>query len=272
VKPNKFQQVLRSGGIPIGHMLMEFGTRGIAKILAAASVDFAVIDMEHSGFDLDRVADLLAWFKSTEVTAFVRVPQPQHHFVARAMDAGAQGIMVPNVESREQAQTIVAAAKYAPLGKRGVGVGIAHDDYIAGDLTTTFREANENTTVICQIESVAGIENIDAIAAAPGADVLWLGHYDLSQSMGIAGEFGHPRLKQAIAKILQAATRHGKIAAVHPGRIDLAEEWLAMGFRSLCWKVDIGLFRDALAAEVIALRKLASVAPPPARHTTPANH
>src|SRR6266568_6107643 len=144
MKPNRFQRVLREGGSPAGHMIMEFATRGIAKILEAAAVDFVVIDMEHTGFDTERIADLIAWFKATDIAPFVRVPQNLYHFLARTMDAGALGVMVGNVETPEQAREIVGAVKYAPMGHRGVGLGTAHTDYVVPNPASYFREANEN--------------------------------------------------------------------------------------------------------------------------------
>src|SRR5258708_10582212 len=193
MKPNKFQRVLREGGSPAGHMIMEFATRGIAKILEAAAVDFVVIDMEHTGFDTERIADLIAWFKATDIAPFVRVPQNLYHFLARTMDAGALGVMVANVETREQAVSIVDAVKYAPLGKRGLGLGTAHNDSIQPHAPTYLEYANRNTTVICQIESETGLKNLDAIAGTAGVDVLWVGHFDLPQSMGIPPPVFSPR-------------------------------------------------------------------------------
>src|SRR5436190_6826146 len=121
MKESRLQRILRQGGVPVGDMIMEFSTRGIAKILDAAGVDFVLIDMEHTGFDTERIADLVAWFKATPIAPLVRVPQGLYHFLARTMDAGALGVMVGNVETAQQARDIVRAAKYAPLGNRGVG-------------------------------------------------------------------------------------------------------------------------------------------------------
>src|SRR5439155_1540441 len=157
MKPNRFRQVVKEGRIPLGTMVWEFGTRGMPKILEAADLDFVLIDMEHSTFDGERVADLLALFKATPIAPFVRVPQPLYHFLARAMDAGALGVMVANVETPEQAREIVGAVKYAPMGHRGVGLGSAHTDYVVPDPASYFREANENTTVIAMIESPRGL-------------------------------------------------------------------------------------------------------------------
>lgn len=258
MKPNRVRELLEGGAVPVGHMVSEFATRGIAKILEAAGADFALIDMEHSGTDLERVADLLGWFKATAVAPFVRVPQGLYHFVARVMDAGAWGVMAPNVESAEQARAIVRAAKYAPLGARGVGLGVAHTDYLLPDPVAYFREANENTMVLCQIESVPGLENVEEIAAVQGVDVLWVGHFDLTQSMGIPGEFTHPRFLDALAAVVSAAKKYGKAAGIQPGSLDQAREWLTLGFSVFSFSSDVAVYRDALAAALRTFRSLMS--------------
>ncbi|HXJ41856.1 MAG TPA: aldolase/citrate lyase family protein [Bryobacteraceae bacterium] len=256
MKENRFQRIIREGRVPAGHMIMEFGTRGIAKILEAAGVDFVVIDMEHTGFDAERVADLMAWFKATDIAPFVRVPQGLYHFLARTMDAGALGVMVGNVETSEQARAIVSAVKYAPMGRRGLAPGTAHNDYVQPDPVSYFEYANRNTTVICQIESTTGLGNLESIAATPGVDILWVGQFDLTQSMGIPGQFGNPQFTSALQEVTDAANRHGKLAAIQPGNLQQAEAWLSLGFHFLSWKTDIQLYRDALRSEIAELRKL----------------
>ena len=256
MKDNRFKKVLNEGRVPVGHMIMEFGTRGIAKMLEAAGVDFVVVDMEHTGFDAERIADLMAWFKATDLAPFVRVPQGLYHFIARTMDAGALGVMVGNVETGEQARSIVDAVKYAPLGKRGVGLGTAHNDYEPPDPRAYFEYANRNTTVICQIESVTGLDNLDAIAATEGVDVLWVGHNDLAQSMRLTS-FTHPDFVAALRKIVDTANHHGKLAAAQPGSMEQAESWFETGFHVLSWKTDIALYRAALKKELGELRQLA---------------
>jgi 2-dehydro-3-deoxyglucarate aldolase/4-hydroxy-2-oxoheptanedioate aldolase len=260
VKENRFQRVLREGGLPAGHMVMEFGSRGLAKILSAADLDFVIIDMEHTGFDTERVADLIAWFKATEIAPFVRVPQGLYHFIARTLDAGALGIMVANVETDEHAKAIVNAAKYAPIGNRGVGLGTAHNDYMPTDPKSYFEYANGNTTIICQIESTVGLRNLDSIASTEGVDVLWVGHYDLSQSMGIPGRFDHPEFQAALQNVVDAARRHGKLTGIQPSDREQAESWLRTGFQVLSWTTDIALYRATLQRDIAELKKLTTVA------------
>jgi 2-keto-3-deoxy-L-rhamnonate aldolase RhmA len=259
MKANALRIAISEGRIPVGHLVWEFGTRGIAKIVESAGVDFVLLDMEHSAFDGERIADLLGWFQATRVAPVVRVPQRLYHFLARTMDAGALGAMVANVENAEQAREIVNAVKYAPEGRRGVGFGTAHTGYVAVDPIAYMREANANTTVICMIESPAGLANVDAIAQTPGVDILWVGHFDLTQAMGIPAQFGHPAFHEALGKVVGAANKAGKVAGINPGTIEQAREWLRLGFRVISCSTDIAVYRSALASTVAGIRELESV-------------
>jgi 2-keto-3-deoxy-L-rhamnonate aldolase RhmA len=257
VKPNRFQQVRAEGQVPVGHMLLEFGTRGIAHILKETSVDFVVVDMEHSGFSVAQVADVLTWFKLTDIAPFVRVPQVQYHFIARSLDAGALGIMAPNIRSTAEAWALVDAAKYAPLGRRGVGIGTANTDFKRVDHEEFLAYANQNTTIICQIESQEGLDDLEGIASTPGVDVLWVGHFDLSHSLGIAGQFEHPRFLDALKRVVEVSRRHGLGAAIQPGGLAQVQQWLEMGFNVISYSADAFLFISALRQAVGEVRRLA---------------
>lgn len=256
MKPNKFQSSIAASGSAVGHMISDFGTRNIARIVASADLDFVMLDMEHTGFDTERIADLCAWFRATGIAPMVRVPQGLYHFCARTLDVGALGIMVANVETPEQAKQIVDAAKYAPLGRRGVALGGAHNDFVMPDPVEYFRYANENTTLVAMIESPIGLRNLDAIAATPGIDVLWVGHYDLTQAMGIPAQFDHPDFLAALTAVTAAARRHGKQAGIQPGRMEDAERWSAMGFNVLSWSIDYAVYRAALIDGAAGLRRI----------------
>jgi 2-keto-3-deoxy-L-rhamnonate aldolase RhmA len=255
MKPNRFRHICEQGKIPLGHMVMEFSTHGLAKILEATGIDFVVLDMEHTGLDANDIADQIAWFKATAIAPFVRVPQTLYHFLARTMDAGALGVMVGNVETAEQARSVVQAVKYAPMGNRGLGLGTAHNDYVPPDPVAYFRESNANSTVICQIESTKGMANLDAIAATEGVDVLWVGHFDLTQSMGIPAQFHHPDFIAAVGRVIDAAKRYGKRSAIQPNNAVQAGEWLDLGFNVISYGLDFAVYRDALRASIDALRQ-----------------
>jgi 2-keto-3-deoxy-L-rhamnonate aldolase RhmA len=255
MKPNRFRQICEQGKIPVGHMVMEFSTRGLAKILEATGIDFVVLDMEHTGLEMNDLANQIAWLKATPIAPFVRVPQTLYHFLARTMDAGALGVMVGNVETAEQARSVVQAVKYAPMGNRGLGLGTAHNDYTPPDPVAYFRESNASSTVICQIESTKGLANLDAIAATEGVDVLWVGHFDLTQSMGIPAQFHHPDFIAAVSRVIECAKRHGKRAAIQPNNPVQAGEWLDLGFNVISYGLDFAVYRDALRASVDVLRQ-----------------
>jgi 2-dehydro-3-deoxyglucarate aldolase/4-hydroxy-2-oxoheptanedioate aldolase len=256
MKANRLREALQQGRVPLGHMVWEFSTRGMATILDSVDLDFVLFDMEHSGIEMERIFDLIAWSKAASFAPCVRVPQAQYHFLARVMDAGALGVMVANVESAVQAREIVRAVKYAPLGQRGVGLGCAHTDYVVPPPVEYFAESNANSVVICQIESERGVEQADAIAAVEGVDILWIGHFDLSQSMGLPGQFHHPRFVEAFRHVATVTKRQGKGFGAQPGTLAQAEEWRALGVNVISWNVDVAVYRQALTQGVQQLREL----------------
>ena len=257
MKPNRLKQLVAEGRVPVGHMVLEFGTRGMAKILESAGADFVLIDMEHGAFDTAAVADQVAWLKATPLTPIVRIPQPLYHFAARVLDAGALGVMVPNVASAEQARAVVDAVKYAPLGRRGVIVGGAHGDFQPSDIASFLERSNANTTVICQIESREGLANLEAIAAVPGVDVLWLGHFDLTNFLGIPAQFDHPKYVAAIDKMTAAARKHNQVLACLTADDAWSRQYWAKGFRLFAVGVDAMLLQGAIRQGMKTLNELA---------------
>lgn len=257
MKENRAKRVLADGKVAVGHMLMEFATHGIGQILDQADLDFVLIDTEHSAFTSGDIANVVAWLQATEIAPFVRVPQVQYHFIARALDAGALGVMVPNVKTADQAREIVACVKYAPMGRRGVALGGALTGYQTVNPPEFLDYSNRNTTVICQIESEEGLANMDAIASVPGVDCLWVGHFDLTQSMGIPGQFRSPRFLDALAQVVATARAHGLAAGIQPGSPQQAQEWMAIGFNMISYGSDHGVYRGALTAGVEHIRQLA---------------
>jgi 2-dehydro-3-deoxyglucarate aldolase/4-hydroxy-2-oxoheptanedioate aldolase len=187
----------------------------------------------------------------------VRIPQIEYHFIARSLDAGALGIMVPDVQNAAEARSIVEAAKYAPLGKRGVAIGTANTDFKGVDPEEFMSYANQNTTVICQIESQEGLENVQDIATTPGVDVLWVGQFDLSHSLGIAGQFQHPRFLDALEVVVDTAHKHGLVACIQPSNMAQAQEWMEIGFNAISYGGDLSVYMDAITQAVSDVRKLA---------------
>ncbi len=258
MRENRVKQALRSGGTALGTMVMEFSTTGIARLAAGAGADFVMFDMEHTGWGVDTVRTLLAAARPADLVPMVRVPATQYHFLARVLDLGALGVMVPMVESAEQARSIVQFAKYPPQGRRGCAFGVAHDDYTGGDIVAKMTAANERGLLIALIETAAGLEDVEAIAAVHGIDVLWIGHYDLTASLGIPGAFTHPRYLDAVRRILAACERHGKAPGFMASSVEEGRAYLAQGFRCLAYWSDLWIYQQGLRQGLAALRAGAS--------------
>ena len=260
MKPNRIREVAAEGRVPFGHMVMEFDTPGIAKLCEAADLDFVILDMEHGPLSISQVAGLIARFKATAISPIVRIPASEYHFVARVMDAGAQGIMAPNVRTPEQARMLNDAMRYAPDGNRGLGLGVSHNDFIRPDSKQYMAAANASNILICQVESRAAVRDLDAIASVPGVDCLWVGHMDLTQSMGIVEQFQHPEFLSAMARVTQTARDRGLFAGIQPGSLSQAKEWMEIGFNLISYSTDIGIYSAGLVSELNAVRAIAAEA------------
>jgi 2-dehydro-3-deoxyglucarate aldolase/4-hydroxy-2-oxoheptanedioate aldolase len=255
MQDNPVKQRLADGGTAFGAMVFEFFSPGLPQLVKLAGADFVLYDMEHTALELDAVKQQIAFCRGLGLPPYVRVPVTDYHFIAHALDAGAMGIMVPMVETREQAEFVVACTRYPPTGRRGAAFGFAHDDYEGGDVRATMAAANARNLVMAQIETERGAANVDAIAAVPGVDVLFLGHFDLTNFLGIPGEFTHPRYLAAIDAIVAAANRHGKTAGMLATDVAWGRDYLARGFRQIAYGADHQLYRKALADGIAALRE-----------------
>ena len=246
MKVNKVKRVLEHGGVSMGTMMLEFSTTGIARISAEAGSEFAVFDMEHTGWSMETIRMLMASSAGVDIVPMVRVPGLQYHFISRILDSGAMGVVVPFVSSEQQAREIVASAKYPPEGRRGVAFGVAHDGYRAGNLVTKMRRANEEIMLIAQIENTDGVEHASRIAAVDGIDALWIGQYDLSTSLGIPGRFDHRFFQEATQKVVEACRKHGKAAVLGATTPEALAHGPADGFRMLVYLADIWIYQKGL--------------------------
>ena len=239
MRENRVKRTLANGERSLGTMVFEFPTTGIGRIAAEAGAEFVVYDMEHTGWSIETIRGLMASTRAADTVPMVRVPATQYHLLARPLDVGAMGLMVPMVETAEQAQVIVDSAKYPPCGRRGAAFGVAHDDYTGGDIIAKMASANEEGLLIAQIETARGVENVEAIAAVDGIDVLWIGHFDLTNSLGIPGQFSHPTYLKAVERVLEACHRHGKTPGIMAGDVATGQAQLEQGFRAMAYSGDL---------------------------------
>lgn len=246
MRENKVKRKLAAGGVAVGTMMIEFATTGIGRIAAEAGAEFAVFDMEHSGWSMETIRTLMATSRAADLVPFVRVPTTQYHLVSRALDVGAMGLVIPLVNSAEQARFAVECAKYPPVGKRGCAFALAHDDYQGGDLTQKMRFTNEEVCIIAMIETAAGLANVDAIAATEGIDALWIGQFDLTTALGIPGQFDDPQFLDATKRIVAACHWHHKAATLGTLSAEELAAGPANGFRLLVYVADLWIYQQAL--------------------------
>lgn len=240
-----FRQRLKQGETLLGQMVLELFTPGIGPMLAACGLDFVIFDMEHGRCDIQLLSEMIASCRGSNIFPIARVPDVNFAPLSRALDLGARGVMAPRVETRQQAEDIVSQLKYAPQGRRGVALGIAHDLYCAGT-PEFFAQANEETCVILLLETQKAFENLDEIVSVPGVDVAWVGHYDLTVSMGIPTQFDHPRCLAAMDALVAACRRRGVAPGFLPPTAEAAVHWIEKGFRAISLSSDIGVFLDGV--------------------------
>ena len=254
MRGNPVKDALARGETVFGTMVFEFASPGLPAILAGAGARFALYDMEHSGLTDDEIKRQVAYCRGLDIVPLVRPPDKTYAATARLLDIGVMGLMYQMVESAEEAAELASYCRYPPGGVRGAMFSGAHDDYAGGDVTEKMAAADERTLVMALIETAKGVENADAIMAVPGVDMAHVGHFDLSLTMGIPGQFDHPDFQAAIDAILAACARHGKPAGFLAPNVEWGRAWLARGCRFVGYSIDILLLGDALRSGIAALK------------------
>lgn len=235
-------------------MVFEFFSPGIAQCMKLAGAEFVLYDMEHTGIGFETIKWQAAACRGLGIAPMVRVPRGEYHFLARALDIGCEGVMIPMVESVAQAKAIAEATRYPPTGRRGAAFGFAHDHYEGGAPADKIKAADTRNLVIAQIETERGVEHVEQIAAVDGIDVLWVGHFDLTNFLGIPGEFQNPKYIAAIKHIVGAARRHKKGLGFMPADAKWAAEYKAHGFNMMATGTDHGLLMAGVKSLLDTIR------------------
>ncbi len=235
---NPVKAALEQGGISFGSWVT-IASPVVAELMAESGLDWLAIDCEHGANDLESSLCLLQAMKATACVPFVRLPANDPIWIRRYLDAGFMGLIVPLVNTAEEAAAAVRVAKYPPVGIRGIGIGRAHG-YGRG-FAEYLEQANDEVMVVPQIEHIRAVENIDSILAVEGVDAVFIGPYDLSGSMGLLGQFDHPRMLEAMDTVLTACQSAGKAAGIHVvyPEPDEVQRRIAQGFRFIALSLDI---------------------------------
>ncbi|MFT5389969.1 MAG: 2-keto-3-deoxy-L-rhamnonate aldolase RhmA [Gammaproteobacteria bacterium] len=252
---NTTKDKLRQGKLALGLSIRLIRTPDAAKIAKATDHDFLFIDMEHTGLSFESVVDMCVAALDTGVTPMVRVIGHDHWQASRVLDCGAMGVVIPHVDTPEQARSAVDACKYPPRGHRSMAGGFPHFDFAPVPPAEAAAIHNENVLLAVMIETPLAVENADAIAAVEGVDILHVGTNDLLAQMGLHGQFDHPEVAKAYKTINDACTHHGKVAGMGGVRdLALCQRYLEMGFRFMTTNADLAFLLAAASEHTKGLR------------------
>ena len=230
-----------------GAMVFEFFSPGIPIILKNAGCEFVIFDMEHGGLSLEQFKTLSIISNSNKIAPFIRIPEIKYNYVARALDLGASGVMVPMVNTPDDAIKIVRSSKYPPQGKRGAGFGFAHDNYINQSPLSYIEKANNSLINIIQIETKQGLENVKEIASVDGVDCLWVGHFDLTNFLGIPGDFSSTIYLDAINEIIFAANTYKKSLGIMVNNKQELETYSKLGFNMIAVGTEMNILSRSIS-------------------------
>ncbi len=252
MRENVVRAKLKLGESVYGMMVTEFDSPAIPVILADAGLDFFILDMEHGAYTLKSALSILQTARLANITPLVRVPDGMYHVIAPVLDAGAQGIVVPRVETREVAERSIAAMRYPPLGVRGIYGGKANNDYKPVKLMDYTRHANENILAMIQIESKTAVERADELLSTPGLDGVLVGPWDLASSLGV--DPSDALVETMVQRALDATKRHKVACGIHLGDPAVVKQWESRGMTFLSCQGDLEMLRSAAYALNKSLR------------------
>lgn len=256
MQPNSFRAALQTTKPLIGSWINS-ASPIVTEIMAGAGFDFLCVDVEHSAVDLPQTQALFQAARSGNPAChtIVRLHGVDYSLVKRYLDIGAGGVIAPLVNTPEQAEQLILATKYPPVGNRGVGFCRANNYGL--NLKQHFEHANDDIMVAVQIEHHEGVDNIDAILKVKGVDAVFIGPYDLSASLGVTAQFDHPIYLEARNKVLDACDRYGIIPGIHvvqPEPIELLQR-VKEGYRLLAYSLDITMLMDACERGLGAIKQ-----------------
>jgi len=241
---------LKKGELVLGTMVSEVRNPNITYLLAHAGFDYIILDNEHGSYSSETIANIIAAAKGAGIDIVVRIPEIRRETILKPLDAGASGLLVPQVHTVEQAKEVLHFSKYPPIGDRGAAIRRPHNKYAKVNAANYLKQANDNLFIALQAESILAVENAAHIAALDGVDCLFTGPFDLSVSLGIPGETNHPKEIKAIKKVIKACKDNHKAAGILMFDQKLLENWIREGVRFAAYSSDISMLADMAAQSV----------------------
>ncbi len=256
LKPNKVKQTLKSGGVCFGTMLRILHSPHAIPLCASAGWDFVILDTEHADYNSETLAAMCLTAKYEPLALLTRVPDKLYHQLAKPLDLGVEGLVIPRVESREEVRQIIDSTKYSPMGQRGASISAPLTLFRQHDVLEYLQWANRETLIVIQIESENAVEKVEELVSVDGVDAVLIGPFDLSQSMGIPGQTSHPRMVEALKRVIEGCNRHNVAPGIHLSAMDAATEWVKAGMRFLTFSYDIKFLMDAFRDSLGKLRAI----------------
>ena len=230
-----------------GAMIFDFFSPGIPYVIKNSGCEFVIYDMEHGGLTLDKFKELSLISKAIGLSPMIRIPEISYNYVARSLDLGANGIMTPMVNDQKEAFEIIKYSKYPPLGRRGAGFGFAHNEYKKENPIDVMEYANKTLINIIQIENASGLENVEEIAKIDDVDCLWVGHFDISNFLGVPGQFDSELYLNAINRIVKASTKYKKSLGIMVSTKEEMNFYSDLGFNIIAVGTEMHLLMDKIS-------------------------
>ena len=250
----ELKQTLKEGGRVFGTMITIGRSPRWVPVLSGVGLDYAVIDTEHNPRSRAELGDYLAMFNTSGVVPIVRIPIPDSHYVTMAMDAGAQGILAPYCETVEQVREVVAAAKWRPLKGEAVDRIVESGEHVSDATRAYLEERNRNSIAIIGIESVAAVNNLDAILDVPGIDGIFVGPNDMSISLGFPDQYDHPEYQETVKRVIDTSEARGIATLVHHQSPELSTYWIQQGARFVLHGTDRRALTEGFRSDFSKLR------------------
>lgn len=241
MKINRVKRALAEGKTQIGTGYGQLRSPEAVRILAAAGFDWIFIDAEHGAFDVETIQDLSRVATDNDLVPIVRVASMEYDLVARALDCGGLGVIFPRVESVELLAQAVSWTKFPPMGIRGFGLTPTHVNYKKATIPEILEHVNRESMVVLQIETQRALDMRDELLSVPGIDAVMVGPVDLSISLGVAGDFQHPKMVAAMELIRDSCIKHGVAPGTQTRSLQLAKFWRERGMRFLGCASETGM-------------------------------
>jgi 2-keto-3-deoxy-L-rhamnonate aldolase RhmA len=255
---NTMKRKLKQGKIVFGPMVSEIRSPGIALLFAQAGFDFFFIDMEHSCFTMETLSNMILAARAANISAVVRPSsRKSHEYLSRPLDIGASGLLVPQIQTREDAENVAHWCRYLPIGDRGMALSRQHTFFESGNTGETMAQLNEEVFIALQIEHRDAVENLADILSVQGIDAAFVGPEDLAASLGKPGQTSHPDVEKAVRHVIEISHDKGIIPGIHTGSIERARYWIGQGMKFIGYGTDIKLILQVSKNAVKELRSLA---------------